>query len=96
VTGEWGRLHNEKLYELYCSQNIIRVITLRTMRWAGNVARMGNRRCVCRVLVERPETMGKLSTPRRRWKDNIKMDLQERVAEAWTGSKSIGADGGHL
>ena len=55
VTGEWRRLHNEELNELYCSPNIVRVIKSRRMRWAGHVARMGEERGVYRVLVGKPE-----------------------------------------
>ena len=55
VTGEWRRLHKEELHDLYCSQNIIRVIRSRGMRWAGHVARMGERRGAYRVLVGRTE-----------------------------------------
>ena len=55
VTGEWRRLHNEELNNLYCSPNIVRVIRLRRMRWAGHVARMGEERGVYRVFVEKPE-----------------------------------------
>jgi hypothetical protein len=51
VTGEWRRLHNEELYDLYCSPNIIQVIKPRRMRWAGHVARMGDRRSTYTVLV---------------------------------------------
>jgi hypothetical protein len=51
VTGDWRKLHNEDLNDLYCSPNIVRVIKSRRMRWAGHVARMGERRGVCRVLV---------------------------------------------
>jgi hypothetical protein len=54
VTGEWRKLHNEELNALYCKPNIVRVIKLRTMRWAGHVARLGEERGVCRVLVEKP------------------------------------------
>ena len=50
VTGDWRKLHNEELNDLYCSPNIVRVIKSRK-RWAGNVARMGERRGVYRVLV---------------------------------------------
>jgi hypothetical protein len=75
VTGEWRKLHNEELNDLYCSSNIVRVIKPRRMRWAGHVARMGVRRGVHRVFVGKPEGKRSLGIPRRRWKDNIKMDL---------------------
>ena len=55
VTREWRKLHNERLNDLYCSPNIIRVIKSRRMRWAGHVARMGETRGVYRVLVGKPE-----------------------------------------
>ena len=55
VTGEWRKLHNEELNDLYCSPNIVRVIKSRRMRWVGNVARMRDRRRVYRVLVGKPE-----------------------------------------
>ena len=74
VTGEWRRLHNEELNDLYSSSNI--VIKSRRMRWAGHVARMGEERRVYRVLVEKPEGKRPLGRPRRRWVD-IRMDLQE-------------------
>ena len=77
VTGEWRRLHNEELNDLYSSPNIVRVIKSIIMRWAGHVARMGEERGVYRVLVEKPEGRGPLGRPRRRWVDNIRMDLQE-------------------
>jgi len=51
VTGEWKKLHNEELNDLYCSPNIVRVIKSKRMRWAGHVARMGERRGVYRVLM---------------------------------------------
>jgi hypothetical protein len=77
VTGEWRRLHNEELNGLCSSPDIIRVIKSRRMRWAGHVARMGEGRGAYRVLVGRPEGRRLLGRPRRRWEDNIKMDLQE-------------------
>jgi hypothetical protein len=77
VTGEWRRLHNEELNDLYPSPNIIRVIKSRRMRWAGYVTRMGEGRGAYRILVGRPEGMRPLGRPRHRWEDNIKMDLQE-------------------
>jgi len=77
VTGEWMKLYNEELNDLYCSPNIVRVIKSRRMRCAGHVASMGDRRGVFRVLVGKPEGNRPLGRPRRRWDDNIKMDLQE-------------------
>ena len=77
VTGEWSRLHNEELNDLYSSPNIVRVIKSRRIRWAGHVARMGEERAVCRVLVGKPKGRRPLGRPRRRWVDNIRMDLQE-------------------
>jgi len=76
VTGEWRKLHNEELNDLYCSPKFVRVIKSRR-RWAGHVARMGERRGVYRVLVGKSKGKRTLERPRRRWEDNIKMDLQE-------------------
>ena len=75
--GEWRRLHNEELNDLYSSPNTERVIKLRRMRWAGHVAHMGEERGVYRVLVGKPEGKRPLGRPRRRWVDNIRMELQE-------------------
>jgi hypothetical protein len=66
VTGEWRKLHNEELNELYSSPNIVRVVKTRQMRWAGQVARMGDDRSVYRVLVGKPEGKRPLGRPRRR------------------------------
>jgi hypothetical protein len=77
VTGEWRKLHNEVLNDLYCSPCIIRVIKTRRMRWAGHVARMGEKRGVYSVLMGKPEGTRPLGRPRHRSEDNNKMDFQE-------------------
>ena len=74
VTGEWRKLHNEELHVLYSSSNI-RVFKSRRMRWAVNVARMEWRKGACRVLVCIHDGKRPLGRPRRRWEDNIKMEL---------------------
>ena len=87
VTGEWRKLHNEELKGLYSSPSIVRVIKSRRMRWAGHVAHMGEGRGVYRVLVGKPDGKRPLGRPRRRWEDNIRMDLQEVGVwyEDWIG-----------
>jgi hypothetical protein len=75
VTGEWRKLHNVKLHDLYFPPNILRVIKSIRMRWAGHVARMGDRRDVYRILVGKTEGKRQLSGPKRRWEENITMDL---------------------
>jgi hypothetical protein len=75
--GSWRKLHNDELHNLYSSPNIVRVIKSRRMRWAGHVARLGEGRGVYRVLVGSPEGKRPLGRPRRRWEDNIKMDLRD-------------------
>jgi hypothetical protein len=77
VAGGWRKLHNEGLHNLSSSPSIIRIIKSRRMRWAGHVARMGEKRDVYRLLVRKPEGKRPLGRPRRRWIDNIKMDLLE-------------------
>ena len=98
LTGEWRKVHNEELSDLYCSPNIVRVIKWRGMRWAGHVARMGESIGVYRVLLGKTEGKRALGRPRLRWKDIIKMDLEAvgfgdmdciELAE-------IGTDRGHL
>jgi hypothetical protein len=76
VTREWGKLHHGELNDLYSSLNIFRVIKSRNMSWTGLVARMGESRCVYKVLVGKPEGKRSLGEPRHRREDNIKMDLQ--------------------
>jgi len=70
VTGEWRKLHNEELNDLYCSPNIVRMLESRIMRWAGHVARMGEGRGVHRVLVGKTEGKRPLGRARHRWEDN--------------------------
>ena len=77
VTGEWRKLHDEELNNLYCSPNIFRVIKSRRMRWVWHVARMGESRSVYRVLVGKRGGKRPLGRPRRRWEDNIKINTQE-------------------
>ncbi|KAJ4426655.1 hypothetical protein ANN_26453 [Periplaneta americana] len=77
VTGEWRKLHNTELHALFSSPDIIRNIKSRRLRWAGHVVRMDESRSAYRVLVGRPEGKRPLGRPRRRWEDNIKMDLRE-------------------
>ena len=71
VTGEWRKLRNEELNDLYSSPSIVRVIKSRRMKWAGHVARMGERRGVYRVLVGKPDGKRPLGRPRRRRENNI-------------------------
>jgi hypothetical protein len=73
VTGEWRRLHNEELRDLYSSPSIIRIIKSRRMRWAGHVARMGEKRNAYRLLVGKPEGRRPLGRPRRRWLDLVEV-----------------------
>jgi hypothetical protein len=77
VTGEWRRLHNEELYALYSSPNIIRVIKLRRLRLAEHVASMGDRRGAYRDLVGKAEGGRPFGRFRHIWEDNIKMYLRE-------------------
>jgi len=85
VTGEWRKLHNAELSDLFSLPNILRVVKSRRMRWAGHVARMGEGRGVHRFLVGKPEGRRPLWRPRRRREDNIKTDIQDvgRGFEDW-------------
>jgi hypothetical protein len=75
--GSWRKLHNDELHSLYSSPNIVRMIKSSRMRWAGHVAHMGEGRGVYRNLVKRPEGKRPVGRPRRRWEDNINLDLRE-------------------
>jgi hypothetical protein len=87
VTGEWRNLHNKELHDLYYLPSIIKIIKSRRMRWAGNVARVGKKRNVYRLLVAKPEGKRQLGRPRHRWVDNIRMDPGEI---GWGGVDWIG------
>jgi hypothetical protein len=69
MTGGWRKLHNEELHNLYSSPNIIRMMKSRRMRWAGHVARRGEKRNACRILVGKPEGKRPLGRSRPRWVD---------------------------
>ena len=77
MTGEWRRLRNEELNDMYSALNISRVIKLRRMRLARHVARVGERIGVYRVSVGKSEQKSPLGKPRHRWEDNIKINLHE-------------------
>jgi hypothetical protein len=77
VTGEWRKLHNEELRDLYSSPSIIRIFKSRRMGWAGHVAQMRTKRNAYRLLVGKPEGKIPLGRPRLRWVDNTRMDLGE-------------------
>jgi hypothetical protein len=87
VTGGWRELHNEEFRDLYSSPIIIRIIKSRKMRWAGHVARMREKRNAYRLLVGKPEGKKPQGRPRRRWVDNIKMDV---LGIGWGGMDWIG------
>jgi hypothetical protein len=77
VTAGWRKLHNEELHNLYYLPSIIRMIKSKRIRWTGHVARMGAKRNTYMLLVAKVEGKRPLGRPRRRWVDNIKMDLRE-------------------
>jgi len=77
VRWEWRKLYNEELNDLYCSNNIFRVIKSRRMRWAGHVARIGERRSIFQVLLGKPEGKRPLGRHRLRWEDNIRWSFRK-------------------
>jgi hypothetical protein len=79
VTREWRKLHYEELHNLYSSRSIIRIIKSTRMRWAGHAAEIGEKRNAYRLLLRKPEGKRPLGRTRRRWVDNIRMDLVEVV-----------------
>jgi hypothetical protein len=87
VTGGWRKLYKEELRDLYSSPSVIRIIKSRRLRWAGHVARLGKKMNVYRLLVGKPEGKITIGRPRRRWLDNIKIDLLE---VEWGGVDWIG------
>jgi len=84
VTRKWSRLHKEEPHDLYTSTNVIRVIKSRRMRWAGHVARTGERRGAHSVVERKPEGKKPIVKTRHRWEDNIKLNLKS-VRRAWNG-----------
>jgi len=86
VTGEWRKLHNEELNDLYSSPNIVRVIKSRRIKWAGHVVGMWERRGVYRGLVGKPEGRRTLGRPRRRWEIVLSWIFRKWDVGAWTGS----------
>ena len=98
VTGEWKKLHNEELSDLYSSPIIVRVIKSRRTRWDGHVARMGKERGVYRFLVGKPEGRRTLGRRRRKWADNIRTISRRWDVCIWTGLgwPRIETGGGHL
>ena len=98
VTGEWRKLHNDLLSDLYSLPNIVRVVKSRRMRWAGHVARMGEGRDVHRVLVGKPEGKRPLGRPRRRWGIILRWIFRKWEGVVGTGRSwlRIGTGGGHL
>jgi len=77
VTGEWRKLCNEELPDLYSSPNTFRVRKSRRMKWAEHLAYKGEGTGAIRILARKPEGRRPLGTRGRRWDDNIKTDLQQ-------------------
>jgi hypothetical protein len=98
ITGEWRKLHNEELRDLYSLPNILRVVKSRRMKWVGHVARMGEGRGVQRVLMGRPEGKRPLGRPRHRWGIILRWIFRKWEGFVGTGESwlRIGTGGGHL
>jgi hypothetical protein len=84
-TGGCRKLHNEELHNLHSSPSIIRMMKSRRMSWTEHVARMGEKRSACRILVGKPEGKRPLGRPKRRWVDTIKWILEIQIRVVWTG-----------
>jgi hypothetical protein len=93
VTGGWTKLHNEEIHNLYSSPKMIKS---RRMRWEGYVARMWEMRNVVKISVGMPEGKRPLVKHRRKWKDNIKLNLRDITLEVVVRSFTIGIGGRHL
>ena len=91
ITGEWRKLHNAELHQLYNSPDIINVIKSRRLKWAGHAARMDEDRTAYKILIFKPDGKRPLGRPRSRWEDNIRMDLNEMGYE---GSQMEGSCSG--
>jgi hypothetical protein len=89
VAGEWRKLHNEELNDLYSSPSIVQVIKSRRMRWSGHVTHMGENRGVYRVLVGNPGGKRPLGRPRCRWGENIKLDLVGSKGMDWNNGAQV-------
>jgi hypothetical protein len=89
VKGSWMKLHNEELHNLYSSPNIIRMIKSRRIKMVGHAARIGEKKTAYGILVGKPERKRSMRIPRRRWADNIKIDLREI---GWGGMDWIDRD----
>jgi len=98
VTGEWRRLHNEEINDLYSSPDIVRLIKSRRMKWMGHVAYMGERRGVYRLLLGKPEGKRPLGRPRHRWEIILRWVFRKWDVGLWTGLSwlRIGTGGRHL
>jgi len=98
VTGDWGKLHNEELNDMYSSPSSVRVIKSRRMKWAGHVARMGERTALHRVLVGKPEGKNRLVDPDVDGRIILRWIFEKWGVGVWTGSSwlRIWTDGGKL
>jgi len=96
VTGEWRKLYNKELNDLYSSPNIVRVVKSRRMRWAGHVVHIGEMKNLYRFLLGKPEGRRPLGRPRHRWLDNIRMDLPNVGIRTGLGWPRIETGGGRL